>query len=351
MGTEFKAAVLTGIGEPLEVMDLKLMDTISEGQVLIQLVSASVCGSQILEIAGAKGNSVYVPHLLGHEGFGQVLEVGRGVRKVASGDSVVLHWRRSEGLEAENPSYLGPNGMSVRAGKVATFSSLSVVSENRLTKVNSNIDPELATLFGCGLSTGMAATSKQAGIGMGSTILILGAGGIGLSVCLGARALGVSQILVVDKDRSKESRARGCGATKFFDSIDNLRDYINMGFSPAKFDAVFETTGSRQLAELSLSFTRDSGTVVQLGQSNQLDTVSLGLQKEAFGSIEGKTIVFSQGGGFNPDTDLEKFIDQITSDKFRAWTNLLGPKLELSQVNELIHGLKSGIPGRPILIF
>jgi Zn-dependent alcohol dehydrogenase len=161
----------------------------------------------------------------------------------------------------------------------------------------------------------------------------------------------VSEILIFDKDESKESRAIGCGATKFLNSIDALTNTGGVGLEDSKFDAVFETTGSRELAELSFSFTRDSGTVVQLGQSNQLDTISLGPQKEAFGSREGKTIVFSQGGGFNPDTDLNGFINLVTSDKDSAWKNLLGPEGDLSQVNDLIQGLRSGIPGKPIMLF
>ena len=154
MGTSFKAAVLVEIDRPLEIMDLTIAEPLSEGQLLIKIHSAGVCGSQLLEIRGAKGNSKFIPHLMGHEGYGEVLEVGQGVTKVEVGDMVVLHWRRSAGHEADSPKYLTSSEVKVGAGKVATFAELSVVSENRVTKVPRNLDPRLASLMGCGLSTG-----------------------------------------------------------------------------------------------------------------------------------------------------------------------------------------------------
>jgi Zn-dependent alcohol dehydrogenase len=351
MATEFEAAVLVGINHPLEVLTLSLMEELSRGQVLVELKSASVCGSQLLEIAGAKGNAKFVPHLLGHEGFGEVLEIGPGVEKFKVGDSVVMHWRRSSGQEAEAPRYKGPNGMVVGAGKVSTFSTMSVVSQNRLTKVSAQVDPDLATLLGCGLSTGMSAVYKQSGIGPGSSVLILGAGGIGLSVCIGASIVGAPEIVVVDRDQDKEIQARGCGATAFMTSSEFNEVLLEESGFKSNFDAVFETTGSKVMMEISLSLARDSGIVVQLGQSGSSDNLSLGPQGQAFGSIDGKTLVFSQGGGFNPDLDLASFIKQLSSADRSYWKSLIGPKGTLASVNDLIDGLRSGVPGRPILMF
>ena len=351
MATNFLAAVLTRIGHPLEVMNLSLLDQLSAGQVLVKLKSASVCGSQLLEIAGEKGNARFVPHLLGHEGFGEVIEVGPGVNKFVVGDSVVMHWRRSSGQESANPRYKGPKGNLIGAGKVATFSSLSVVSENRLTKVPHDVDPDLATLLGCGLSTGISAVYKQANLKAGSSVLVLGAGGIGLSVCVGATLIGAKQVVVVDKDLAKKELAKGCGATGFLESTKLANDLLDVSNLNFKFDAVFETTGSASMMGVSLSLTRDSGTVVQLGQSSPTDSVNLGPQGQAFGSTEGKTVIFSQGGGFDPDVDLGIFIRELSHPRSGSWRNLIGPMGTLEQVNDLIDGLRSGVPGRPILIF
>ena len=351
MVTRFRAAVLTRIDSPLELMEIELLSPLSIGQVLVRVQRASVCGSQILEIAGSKGNAKYLPHLLGHEGFGEVVEIGPEVKKVSVGDKVVLHWRRSGGREAQAPKYRGPNGMEVGAGSVATFSEMSVVSENRITKVSDAIDPGLASLLGCCLSTGMASVSREACIRPGSSVFIFGAGGIGLSVCLSAITRAAARVVVVDKDSSKEQLSMSCGATQFVSTSTMARDSDTFEGFREQFDAVFETTGSESLVPLSLMLTRDGGTVVQLGQARPSQIVNLGAQGFAFGSLEGKRVIFSQGGGFKPDEDLVNFVGDLTSDGRGSWKNLIGPSGTLEEVNDLIDGLRSGVPGRPMVNF
>jgi S-(hydroxymethyl)glutathione dehydrogenase/alcohol dehydrogenase len=351
MGTNFEAAVLVEIDRPLEIMNLTIFDPLSEGQLLIQLHSAGVCGSQLLEIRGAKGNSKFIPHLMGHEGYGEVVEVGPGVNKVNVGDMVVLHWRRSSGHEADSPKYLNSSGVKVGAGKVATFAELSVVSENRVTKVAGSLDPRLASLMGCGLSTGMSAVKKQAKVSPGDSVMVLGSGGIGLSVCLAANALGAKRIVAVDKDKSKWDLANGCGATEFLTSLEVLGDPEVLNRIRGDFDAVFETTGALEMSRIALSLAKDGGTVVQLGQSDPSTQLEIGDQGPAFGTVEGKTLVFSQGGGFNPDEDLPGFVDLVLETKRASWESLLGPTNRLVNVNLLIEGLRRGAPGRAMITF
>ena len=351
MGTNFKAAVLVEIDRPLEIMNLTIPDLLSEGQLLIQMHSAGVCGSQLLEMQGAKGNREFIPHLMGHEGYGEVLEIGPGVNKVKVGDMVVLHWRRSSGREAEGPQYLDSSGVRVGAGRVATFAALSVVSENRVTKVARNLDPRLASLMGCGLSTGMSAVKKQAMVSPGDSVIILGSGGIGLSVCLAANAFGAKRIVVVDKDKSKLDLANGCGATEFLTSFEILGDPEVWNRVRGDFDAVFETTGALEMSRIALSLAKDGGTVVQLGQSDPSTQLDIGTQGPAFGSVEGKTLVFSQGGAFIPDEDLPGFVDLVFETKQASWESLLGPTDRLENVNLLIEGLRLGAPGRPMITF
>src|SRR5580693_6080296 len=98
-----KAAVLVAQRAPLEVAELDLPDQLSFGQVLVKVHYSGICGAQINEIEGAKGPDKYLPHLLGHEGSGTVLDIGPGVRSVKKGDRVVMHWRPSAGLQSETP--------------------------------------------------------------------------------------------------------------------------------------------------------------------------------------------------------------------------------------------------------
>lgn len=100
-----KAAVLEEVNTALTVADVGLSD-LQVGQVLVEMRVSGICGAQLLEIGGHKGNTKFVPHLMGHEGCGVVAEVGAGVTKVKKGDKVVLHWRKGSGIESPFPLYV-----------------------------------------------------------------------------------------------------------------------------------------------------------------------------------------------------------------------------------------------------
>ena len=130
--TTTKAAILTEQRRPLVVDHVELPRELGVGQVLVKVRYSGICGSQLGEIDGVKGEDRFLPHLLGHEGSGVVLAVGPGVRHVAPDDVVVLHWRRGPGIESEVPVYRWGD-RAVNAGCVTTFNEYAVVSENRCT--------------------------------------------------------------------------------------------------------------------------------------------------------------------------------------------------------------------------
>ena len=115
------------------------MPLLKTGQVIVKLKKSRICGSQIGEIQGIKGNDKFLPHLLGHEGSGIVEKIGEGVTRVKKGDQVVLHWRKSAGIECEPPKYKW-KGKKLNSGRVTTFSEKAVVSENRLTPIPKNFN-------------------------------------------------------------------------------------------------------------------------------------------------------------------------------------------------------------------
>ena len=100
-----KAAILTELRKPLVIAEVELPKALDVGQVLVKVYCSGICGSQLGEIDGVKGEDKYLPHLLGHEGSGTVLAIGPGVRYVRPGDKVVLHWRKGLGIEAATPAY------------------------------------------------------------------------------------------------------------------------------------------------------------------------------------------------------------------------------------------------------
>src|SRR3990167_9037879 len=140
-----KAAILEEINGPLTIGEVTLTDLLF-GQVLVKILVSGICGSQLQEIEGNKGNAKFVPHLLGHEGCGIVEKIGDGVTTVKKGDKVVMHWRKGDGIESDFPSYVF-KGKKISSGKVTTFSEYAIVSENRLTAVPKDIPDDLCALL------------------------------------------------------------------------------------------------------------------------------------------------------------------------------------------------------------
>lgn len=181
---ELKAAVLEELNKPLALRDVELTP-LTAGQVLVRILVSGICGSQLHEIKGFKGNGKFLPHLMGHEGCGIVEEIGPGVTTIQLGDKVVMHWRPGSGIEANFPTYK-LDGKPFSSGKVTTLSEQAIVSENRLTAVPPDTNPELAALLGCSLTTALGIIDNQSQLKFGETVAIIGCGGVGLNLVSGS---------------------------------------------------------------------------------------------------------------------------------------------------------------------
>ena len=126
-----QAALLVQTGQPLVLAEIET-PALKPGQVLVEIAYSGACGTQVMEWRGDKGEDKWVPHCLGHEGTGTVIEAGSAVTKVKVGDKVVLSWIKGTGIEAGGAVY-DWDGKKVNAGGVTTFQRHAVVSENRLT--------------------------------------------------------------------------------------------------------------------------------------------------------------------------------------------------------------------------
>ena len=142
-----KAAILEELGKPLVISDLTITK-LDVGQVLVKVHCSGICGKQIGEISGHFGPDKFLPHLLGHEGGGEVLDIGPGVTCVKPGDHVVMHWRKGKGIESSFPRYTRLVLDDIGGGLVTTFNEYAVVSENRLTPIPKTIPFEVAALMG-----------------------------------------------------------------------------------------------------------------------------------------------------------------------------------------------------------
>jgi len=342
---KFKAAILTEIDKPLKLSDIETTD-LKVGQVLVKILVSGLCGAQLQEISGLKGNAKFLPHLMGHEGCGIVEEIGLGVTKVKIGDKVVLHWRKGEGIESDFPSYIY-NGKEISSGKVTTLSEYSVVSENRLTAVPKDTPDELCALLGCGLSTALGVINNDANLKFGQSILIIGCGGIGLNLIQGANLASAYPIIGMDISEDKKEMAMKLNATSFINPLtDNIENEFHK-FGLKKIDIIVDTTGNVDIINKTIDYLSDSGKYILVAQSRPNDILKINNPSNLFLG-NGKVIKATQGGQTSPSEDIPRYIRLSKSGKLNL-DNIITHEFALEDINEAIILLKNKKAGRIII--
>ena len=342
-----QAAILVAQKKPLVVDTIELPPSLEAGQVLVKVERSGICGSQLGEIDGVKGEDPYLPHLLGHEGFGSVLDIGPGVRHVQVNDKVVLHWKQGAGIESETPKYRW-RGKTVNAGWITTFNNHAVISENRCTKVPADTDPDTAALFGCAVTTGIGVVENDARIKPGETVVVFGAGGIGLNIIQAAAMVSACPIIAIDKYQSRLDLAKQCGATHGINSseIDAEANIIKT-LDTEELDVFIDNTGNPGIIELGYRLIQKKGRLVLVGVPRSKDNVSLNTLPIHLG----KQLIGSHGGAIIPDRDIHRYLKLQRAGKIKL-KNLITKKCRLDEVNDAIRSMRAGeINGRVIIQF
>ena len=341
-----KAAILETIDAPLVVAEVELTP-LTFGQVLVKVLVSGFCGSQLQEIMGNKGNAKFVPHLLGHEGCGIVEDVGDGVTRVKKGDKVVMHWRKGEGIESDFPTYTY-NGKMMRSGKVTTLSEYSIVSENRLTSVPQDTPNELCALLGCGLSTALGTINQEANVKFGESVLIVGAGGLGVNLIQAAKLAGAYPIIVADIYENKRETCEAMGAHLFVNSkTSSLPEEINKIFAIKDIDVIIDTSGNKHAIESTVSLLSGTGRYIMVGQPKPGESVELHAALHLFGG-EGKSIKATQGGGFSPSKDIARYVRLHKAGVLNI-DGIITHRMKLDEINDVIGLVRSGQAGRILI--
>ena len=334
MTVKMKAAILRKTGEPLSVEIIK-HTPLHLGQILVRIIFTGICRSQVMEQQGKRGTDKWLPHLLGHEGLGEVLEIGAGVTKCKVGDKVVISWIAGTGIDAENPTYFDEAGLRINSGKVTTFSTHSVISENRIFLAPKGFPDHVLPLFGCALLTGGGMALRYGTDSTEAHICILGFGGIGSAAALVLKGMGKKNLDVIDQGRDKLDLAKKLGFPNTFTSIeDSGRDY----------DLVIESTGSIQGIQSGFEGLKDSGVLVFASHPEEGERISLNPHE----LIRGKRIFGTWGGNVEPDLDMQK-IARFLLASGSDLELLLGEIFTIDDVNKALAYLDSGKPGRPLL--
>ncbi len=333
-----KAAILAELNQPLIIDEVELPDCLDYGQVLVKIAFTGICGSQIGEIQGRKGPDNYLPHLLGHEASGTVAATGPGVRFVAPEDRVVLHWRKGNGIEAAPPIYRW-RGKRLNAGFVTTFNEYAVVSENRVTKVDHDLPMDVLPLLGCAVTTGLGVVTRDARLTIGESVVVLGAGGVGLNIVQGAAMVCADPIIAVDLYDSRLALASSLGATHRVNAKDtqNLSETLRSILGDKGADVVIDNTGNTDMINTAYNLAGPEGRIVLVGVPKKGDNVS-------FYSLDlhfGKCITGSHGGDAQPAEDIPRYLRLYKSGKLDL-DDLDTERYTLDEINTAIERMKNG---------
>jgi S-(hydroxymethyl)glutathione dehydrogenase/alcohol dehydrogenase len=306
------------------------------------------------------------PTVLGHEGSGVVAEIGSAVTRVAVGDHVVLTWmppcRQCFWCLAGQPM-LCTTGMAesiggpyatvagsklIRGLGTATFAEETLVPERQVVAVDRGAPLELAALVGCALSTGIGAVWHTAGVEPGSTVAVIGCGGVGLSVIQGARLAGASVIVAVDQMGAKLAAATAMGATHVVDSSQQEPVAAVQALTGGRgVDYAFEVVGRAPTIRLAFDAARRGGTAVLVGAGSPSEQVSFSAFELFVGA---KTLVGCVYGSTDPDRDFPSMVDLVTRGTIDA-ESMVSRRIALDDLNDAFRAMEAGEVVRSVIVF
>ncbi len=348
MKYKFKAAILQKLNSPLILDHINFNGNLLKGQILVKLIYSGVCGSQLGEIEGIKGKDRYLPHLMGHEGIGEVVDTNSKVKKVKKGDNVLLHWMPSKGINSPPPIYEWKN-KRVNAGNLTTFNTFAVVSENKLTKISKKQSQNKNTLLlGCTASTAIGSAKKLTKIKRDDFLAVSGCGSIGLNIIQYAKYMGVKNIIAVDINDNKLKFAKKMGANHLLNSKKkNFLKYFKKKF-PMGINNFFECTGNTNvISDAFECLNKDNGNEILIGvprYKNKAQFYTLDLHL-------GKKLIGCKGGDFSPDNDFFDYSKIINNKKF-ILKDFITNEIALNDINDVFSDMKKNkLIGKCIINF
>lgn len=361
-----RAAVLSATGAPLEIANLDIAPPES-GEVRIRLVASGVCRSDFSVTTGVLRSPL--PVVLGHEAAGIVEEIGEDVSEVAVADRVVVALTPACGrcpfcLEgAPNrcvemvPGMIGSTMLDgttrlSRAGSpvyqlcgVASFARHAIVCARSCIRVDDSIPLERACLLGCGVLTGAGTVLNSPDITSGTSLAVMGCGGVGLSAIQAARIVGVSPIIAIDVDPSRLELAAALGAHHTLDaSRDDLRGRVRK-LTGLGVHAAIEAIGNVQTLEAAWEILRPGGVEIAVGMPAASDRIPI----RAGGLFLEKRLVGSTYGGADPRRDIPRLIEHIQSGEFQL-EPLVSREIDLEHAQQALDALGEGRGGRHVIV-
>ncbi len=359
-----KAAVLHGVGQPLTIEEVDVARPIGH-EVLVRVAATGVCHSDLHMIEGLY--PAPFPCILGHESAGVVEAVGDQVGYVSPGDHVISclsvfcghceacvtgHLVNCERPEDVNrgpgdPPRLSRNGELVHQFyNLSSFAEYMLVHEHAIVKIREDMPLDRAALIGCGVTTGVGAVHNTAKIEVGSTVAVIGLGGVGLSAVNGAAISGAGRIIAIDTVGSKLNLARHFGATDVIDAsredpVEAVRRMTGRGVHYS-----FEAIGLKKTSEQAFEMLRPGGVatvigMIPVGQKVEIDGESLLYEKKLQGSNMGSNRF---------RVDMPRYADFYLAGKLHL-DEMITERIRLEEINEAFAAMKTGEVARSVIMF
>ena len=334
----FDAAVLYNHKSNLKIVKNIKIPKIKKSQILIKIKYSGICGSQIHEINGGRDNKKYLPHMLGHEGTGVVVNKAYNVKNFKINDKVFVSWIKNKKIDSDFPSYYFKN-KKINAGLVTTFNTYAIVSANRVFKLPKSISYKKGVLLSCSLPTGSAQLLKEKKL-KDKKILIIGLGGVGMSSFITLKYLNVKNISILEKNSNKIKLAKN-----IFKKNKKISFYKNIKFiKDKKFDLVLESSGQVDLINKSIDLIYNHGKIIISSHPDYKKKISFYPHE----LIKGKLLIGNWGGGINYTKDLP-YLEKILKQKINYGKIFFKRIYNLKNINLAIRDFKNGKVLKPII--
>lgn len=356
-----RAAVAWEAGKPLEIEELDL-DGPKEGEVLVKIIATGVCHTDAFTLSGEDPEGIF-PTVLGHEGAGIVVEVGKNVTSVKPDDHVIplytpecrecnfclnpktnlcqaIRETQGQGLMPDGTSRFSFKGKPVyHYMGCSTFSEYTVMPEIALAKVREDAPFDKICYIGCGVTTGIGAVFFDAKVEPGSNVVVFGLGGIGLNVIQGASMAGAYKIVGVDINEEKVALAEKFGMTDFINpkKIENVVEAIvdvTKGGADYSFECIGNVDTMRQALECCHKGWGESVIIGVAGAGQEIST-------RPFQLVTGRVWRGSAFGGARGRTDVPTIVDWYMDGKINI-DDMITHTMPLENINEAFHLMHEG---------
>ncbi len=358
-----RAAVCRAFGAPLTVETVELAKP-GPGEVLIKTAACAICHSDIFYMDGAWGGEL--PAVYGHEASGVVEAVGAGVKRLKAGDHVVATLIRNCGfcpacaegapvfceevfpLDRETPLADSAGKPLVHGLRTGAFAEHMVVDQSQAVAIPKDMPLDSAALIACGVLTGFGAVVNTANVKAGSSVVVIGCGGVGLNSVQGARLSGCTPIIAVDVEAGKLAAAREFGATHTINARgEDVGARVAALTQGRKADAVFVTVGVKGAAEQGVSLMKRNGATVLVGMppSGVMAVIDPG-----YLAADGQRILGSKMGSARPLIEVPMIVALYREGRMKL-DQLISGRYRLEAINEAVASSRSGAALRNVIVF